>query len=172
MPQQTATPASTATFTTSLPPSNGINEAGRQSVGSWNSNPAAGLNGAAPLELLPAPVNVQLGGTPGAVQQGSPQQWTVIMSLSDSPTLQIVANMANSQNEPVTAVAPQVFSYTYVSRQSSVCTVNADGLVTATGRGQTEIEVWSTRSCNASFVGATPSGTEGVRASLIVTVVA
>jgi hypothetical protein len=177
----TASPASTSTLTSPVGPDGGVNEAGITSIGSWNSgNIPSGsgspgnippLNAVAELENIPAPVNVQLGGTAGTEQVGSPQQWAVTISLSGSP-LQIVPNMANSQNVAVSAVAPNVFTYTYLSRQEFVCTVSSSGLITATGRGQCEVEVWATRSCNLPFVNATPSGVEGVRASLLVTVVA
>jgi len=142
---------------------------GQTSTGGWTTT--AGLYTFEILDGTPAPLNVQLGGTAGITQVGTKQQWAVSMSLSGSP-VQIVANMADAQNHAITAFAPNVFAYTYISRQRFVATVSASGLITATGRGQCEIEVISSRQCMASFPNATPSGTEGVRASLLVTVVA
>jgi hypothetical protein len=173
MSQPTPTPASTANFTSPIADGEGTTDAGIQSCGGWANNLTSPPWWNTPnqvLEQIPAPVNVQLGGTAGVRQVGSPQQWAVTIHLGD--TLQIVPTMANAQNVAVAAVAPNVFTYQYASRQSKVCTVDANGLITATGRGEAEVEVISPRACNLPFPGAAPSGTEGVRASLLVTVVA
>ena len=78
--------------------------------------------------------------------------------------------MANALNEIVAATAPNVFTYTYRSRNINVATVSPTGLVRAVSNGQCEILVINTRAANLPFVNATPSGTEGVQASLQVTV--
>jgi hypothetical protein len=118
---------------------------------------------------VPAPVAVQLSGS-GIKQIGSPQQFGVTLSLSGTDTVQIVPAMANALNEVVTATAPNVFTYTYRSRNINVATVNSSGLVTAVGRGQCEVLVINTRAANLPFVNTMPSGTEGVQASLQVTI--
>lgn len=120
-------------------------------------------------QAVPAPVAVQLSGS-GIKQIGSPQQYGVTLSLSNTDTVQIVPAMANALNEIVAATAPNVFTYTYRSRNINVATVNSSGLVTAVGRGQCEVLVINTRAANLPFANATPSGTEGVQASLQVTV--
>jgi hypothetical protein len=118
---------------------------------------------------VPAPVAVQLSGS-GIKQIGSPQQFGVTLSLSNTATVQIVPAMANALNDVVPAVAPNVFTYTYRSRNINVATVNSSGLVPAVGRGQCEVLVINTRAANLPFVNTMPSGTEGVQASLQVTV--
>jgi hypothetical protein len=118
---------------------------------------------------VPAPVAVQLSGS-GIKQIGSPQQYGVSLSLSNTDTVQIVPVMANALNEIVAATAPNVFTYTYRSRNINVATVSPTGLVRAVSNGQCEILVINTRAANLPFVNATPSGTEGVQASLQVTV--
>ena len=118
---------------------------------------------------VPAPVAVQLSGS-GIKQIGSPQQYGVTLSLSNTDTVQIVPAMANALNEIVAATAPNVFTYTYRSRNINVATVSSTGLVTAVSSGQCEILVINTRAANLPFVNTMPSGTEGVQASLQVTV--
>lgn len=118
---------------------------------------------------VPAPVAVQLSGS-GIKQIGSPQQFGATLSLSGTDTVQITPAMANALNEIVAATAPNVFTYTYRSRNINVATVNSSGLVTAVGRGQCEVLVINTRAANLPFVNTMPSGTEGVQASLQVTV--
>jgi hypothetical protein len=118
---------------------------------------------------VPAPVAVQLSGS-GIKQIGSPQQYAVSLSLSGTGTVQLVPAMANALNEVVSPVAPNVFTYTYRSRNINVATVSPTGLVRAVSNGQCEILVINTRAANLPFVNATPSGTEGVQASLQVTV--
>jgi hypothetical protein len=117
---------------------------------------------------VPAPVAVQLSGS-GIKQIGSPQQYAVSLSLGGD-TVQIVPAMANALNEIVAATAPNVFTYTYRSRNINVATVSSTGLVTAVSGGQCEILVINTRAANLPFVNTMPSGTEGVQASLQVTV--
>ncbi|MGC2102054.1 MAG: Ig-like domain-containing protein [Candidatus Sulfotelmatobacter sp.] len=120
---------------------------------------------------VPAPVAVQLSTLGSGIKQiGSPQQYAVSLSLSNTQTVQIVPVMANALNEVVSAVAPNVFTYTYRSRNINVATVSPTGLVRAVSNGQCEILVMNTRAANLPFVNATPSGTEGVQASLQVTV--
>jgi hypothetical protein len=117
---------------------------------------------------VPAPVAVQLSGS-GIKQIGSPQQYAVSLSLGGD-TVQIVPAMANALNEIVAATAPNVFTYTYRSRNINVATVSSTGLATAVSSGQCEILVINTRAANLPFVNTMPSGTEGVQASLQVTV--
>jgi hypothetical protein len=118
---------------------------------------------------VPAPVAVRLSGS-GIKQIGSPQQYAVSLSLGGTDTVQIVPAMANALNEIVAATAPNVFTYTYRSRNINVATVSSTGLVTAVSSGQCEILVINTRAANLPFVNTMPSGTEGVQASLQVTV--
>jgi len=118
------------------------------------------------LQGLPANVRVQLSG----VTQIGPNQYTVSVRLGE--TLALTPNGADAHQNPTSPVAPNVFAWTFTSRNSHVCTVSPDGLVTAVGRGQCEIVVTSPRNVNEPFANATPSGTEGVTASLLVTVVA
>jgi hypothetical protein len=122
------------------------------------------------LEALPACVRVQLSGD--GIQETGPNQYQTTLSLSGSNTIQLTPNGADAQQNPTSPVAPNAFMFTYKSRNINVATVDSSGLVTAVGRGQCEIIVQSPRAVNASFVGATPSGTEGVQCSLLVTVVA
>lgn len=133
----------------------------------------AGISYGAPfsvetLEAVPANVRVQLSG----VLKTGPSQYAATLSLSGTNTLQLVPNAADAQQNPTSAVAPNVFSWSFSSRNNSICTVNSSGLVTAVGRGECEITVRSFRQVNASFAGGTPSGTEGVDASVNVTVLA
>jgi len=92
--------------------------------------------------------------------------------LSVSGTLQLTPNGADAQQNPTSAVAPNAFTFIYKSRNINIATVTSGGLVTAVGRGQCEIVVSSPRNVNEPFANATPSGTEGVTASLLVTVLA
>jgi hypothetical protein len=119
---------------------------------------------------VPANVRVQLSGA-GIIQIG-PNQYRTTLSLSGTNTITLVPNGADAQNNPTTAVSPNSFSWGFVSRNTHIATVDSSGLVTAVARGECEIVVRSFRQVNASFTGSTPSGTEGVDASLLVTVVA
>ncbi len=119
-------------------------------------------------EALPANVRVQLSG----VTEIGPNQYAATLSLTGTSTLQLVPNAADAQQNSTSAVAPNSFLWSFVSRNINVATVNSSGLVTAVGRGQCEIAVRSFRQVNASFAGATPSGTESVDATIQVTVVA
>jgi hypothetical protein len=64
-----------------------------------------------------------------------------------------------------------VGNFVWMSRNSKVATVSS-GLVTLVGRGEVEIVCQYPRQVNASFLGATPSGTEGVQSTLQLTVLA
>jgi hypothetical protein len=110
------------------------------------------------LEGLPAAVRVQLTTNNGIVQTGSPQQYAVKVALNG--TLQLTPLMANAQNQLVVAAAPNVFNYVFSSRNVKIATVDANGLVTAVGRGECEILIGNTRQVAASFVGATPPAGE------------
>lgn len=123
------------------------------------------------LQGVPCCVRVQLSGS-GIVKMG-PGQYAVNLSLSGPNTLQLTPNGADAlQNETQPTSPLNVFTFWYTTRNANVATVGSDGIVTGVGRGQCEILVTSPRQINASFAGASPSGTEGVQASLLVTVVA
>jgi hypothetical protein len=65
--------------------------------------------------------------------------------------------MADSQQNEVTAVSPNTFSFVYRSRQVNVATVDSNGLVTAVGRGECTILVGSARQANLPFTNASPA---------------
>jgi hypothetical protein len=123
------------------------------------------------LQGVPSNVRVQLTLASGITQLG-PNQYAVSLSLSGTSTVQLTPNAADAQQDETEPVSPNSFTWSFVSRNVNVATVNSSGLVTAVGRGECEILISSTRAVNASFTGATPSGTEGVQASLNVRVVA
>ena len=141
---------------------------GTLACGGWDGGLPAGGNQQEVFQGVPANVRVQLSG----VSKIGPNQYSTTLSLSGTNTLQLVPNGADAQQTPTSAVAPNSFSWTYLSRNINVCRVNSSGRVTAVGRGQCEILVSNPRQVNASFTTATPSGTEGVQASLLVTVLA
>ena len=103
---------------------------------------------------VPAAVRVRLTTNNGVSQSGSPQEYAV--AIANGATLQLTPLMANAQNQLVTATAPNVFTYTYTSRNSKVATVDSNGLVTAVGRGEVEILIGSSRSVNLPFTNAAP----------------
>jgi len=124
-------------------------------------------------EAVPAAVRVQLTQNNGIVQTGSPQQYAVRLALNG--TLQLTPLRANALNQQTNAVLPNIFNFVYTSRNTTVCTVSQNGLVTAVGRGEVEILIGAVRQVNASFVGATPpAGQTGCEeyAFLNVTVIA
>ena len=126
-------------------------------------------------EMLPAAVRVQLQTGSSVKQTGTAQQYSAILSLSGSnglpASLQLVPGMANAQNVATLAVAPNVFAYTFQSRNVLVASVSASGLITPVSKGGVCIMVGSSRAVNASFAGATPSGTEASYAEIQITVV-
>jgi hypothetical protein len=123
------------------------------------------------FEAIPANVRVQLALASGITRLG-PSQYAVSLSLSGTDTVQLTPNAADAQQDETSAVSPNSFTWSFVSRNVNVATVNSSGLITAVGRGQCEVRVISSRAVNASFVGATPSGTEGTDATIQVTVLA
>lgn len=144
---------------------------GTQQTGGWIST------GNSVLEAVPAAVRVQLQTGGVVIQTGSAQQYAATLSLSQgqtppvAQTLQLVPNMANSLNQAVSAVAPNVFSYTYTGRNNLVASVSSTGLVTPLERGGVCIMIGSPRAVNESFAGATPSGTEATYAEIQIMVV-
>jgi hypothetical protein len=121
------------------------------------------------LESVPASVRVQLA-LSGITKLG-PNQYAATLSLSGDNTLQLTPNSADAQQNPTTAVSPNVFSWTFYSRNIHIATVDSSGLVTAVGRGECEILIQSPRAVNAAYAGVgTPA--DGVQASLQVTVLA
>lgn len=144
-------------------------DGGTLQTGGWANNLTSPPWWNTPNEVyegLPANVRVQLSG----VTRVGPNQYTASLSLSGTNTLQLIPNAADAFQNPTEAVAPNVFTWKFSSRNSAVATVNSSGLVTAIGRGECEIVVRSFRQVNASFVGGTPSGTEGVDATIQVRV--
>jgi hypothetical protein len=113
-------------------------------------------------EMLPSAVRVQL--QTGAVvkQTGTAQQYAALLSLSGAnglpSSLQLVPSMANAHNQATQAVAPNVFQYTYRSRNVLVAIVSASGLITPVSKGGVCVMIGSTTQVNASFGGATPTG--------------
>jgi hypothetical protein len=175
MGSYTATPASTATLTTVIGPDGGVNEAGIESVGSWNSN-SPSVNAVAELENIPAPIIPSLpSGSNPEVIQVSPNSYKAILSLSEVQTLQLTPSFNNAQSAPVVAVSPNVFEFVYTSRNVKVATISSTGLITPVGRGEVEILIGSARAANLPFAGAAaPAGQTGceVYSSINVTVVA
>jgi hypothetical protein len=112
-------------------------------------------------------------------------QYQVTLSLSganDFPT-SITLNPvpANCQNQETAFVSPATSAtFLFSSRQSFVCTLStaplefaASSVLTAQGRGETEVVIVSGRAVNAVFPSATPSPTAGgSRATLRVIVLA
>ena len=145
-------------------------DAGTLQTGAWDGGEPAGGNQQEVREGLPANVRTQLSGA--GVSLIGPNQYSVTLSLSGADTVQLTPNGADARQNPTSAVSPNVLTWGYVSRNVKVATVTSNGLVTAVGRGECEIVIRSFRQVNASFVGATPSGTESVDASLLVTVLA
>ena len=142
-------------------------DAGNLSTGSFDAT-----DGSFPVRVLqgvPANIRVQLSGA--GITQIGPNQYRTMLSLSGTNTISITPNAADAQNNPTTAVLPNSFSWGFVSRNTHIATVDSSGLVTAVARGECEIQIRSFRQVNASFTGSTPSGTEGVDASLNVIVV-
>jgi hypothetical protein len=143
-------------------------DAGNLSTGSFDAT-----DGSFPVKVLqgvPANVRVQLSGA-GIIQIG-PNQYRTTLSLSGTNTITLSPNAADAHQNPTTAVAPNSFAWGFVSRNTHIATVDSNGTISAVARGECEIVVRSFRQVNASFTGATPSGTESVDASLLVTVVA
>ena len=159
-------PSNTSTFTSPAP---SPADAGTLQTGGWANNltsPPWWNVANEVLEALPANVRVQLSG----ITKIGPNQYSTTLSLSGTNTLQLVPNAADAKQNSTTAVTPNSFTWAYTSRNIHVATVNSSGLVTAVGRGECEISVRSFRQVNASFTNATPSGTEGVDATIQVTV--
>jgi hypothetical protein len=157
-------PNATENYSGVLPPD--PSDAGITQTGSWANNPVSPFRNEI-LEALPACVRVQLTGS-GVTALG-PNQYATTLSLGE--TLQLTPTGADAQQNPTGAISPNVFAWTYISRNINVATVSSTGVVTAVGRGECEILVISPRQVNSSFPGAMPSGTEGVQAEIQVKVV-
>lgn len=149
-------------------------QAGTLAVGGWNGGQPSGGNQPEVFQGLPAPVRPSLpSGTNPSVAQVSPNSYSVTLHAGD--TLQLAPSFVNAKSQPVVAVSPNVFNFVYQTRQRLVATCDANGLVTATGRGQCTILVGSARTANLPFLNsAPPSGLVGCEAycELIVTVTA
>lgn len=171
----TGKPSDTPTFTGAPPSLQATN--GTQQTGGWtdpNSTSYGVPIAMESLEALPANVRVQLSGS-GISKCANSQtnQYVTFLSLSGNgypKTLQLIPNGADCNNNPTSAVSPNVFAWSFTSRNVAVAVVSPTGLVTAEGRGECEISVTSSRAVNASFAGSAPSGTAGVSASLRVIV--
>jgi hypothetical protein len=119
-----------------------------------------------------APVRVILpaGSNPSLIKQG-PQAYSVTLSLSGTNTIQLTPGMADSLQNPVSPVSPNVFSFVYRSRQIKVATVSDSGLITAQTRGECTVLVGAARSANLPFTNASPaSGLTGCEVFAEVTV--
>lgn len=160
----TSKPNDTTTYTGVVNPD--PTQVGSRACGGWDGGQASGGNQQEVFQGVPANVRVQLSG----VTKIGPNQYSTTLSLSGANTLQLVPNAADAQQNPTSAVAPNSFTWKFSSRNVNVAKVNSSGLVTAVGRGQSEIVVRSFRQVNASLSGATPSGTEGVDATIQITV--
>jgi hypothetical protein len=137
-------------------PSPAPTDAGVLSCGSFDAQD--GVFPTQVLQAVRAPVRVILpaASNPILIKQG-PQEYFATLSLSGTSTLQLTPGMADSQNNPVTAVAPNVFnSFVYRSRNNHVCTVNSNGLVTGVSRGEAVVLIGSSRNANLPFTNAAP----------------
>jgi len=143
-------------------------ETGILACGGWDGGEPAGGNQQEVFQGIPANVRVQLSG----LTKVGPNQYAATLSLSGTNTLQLVPNAADAHQNPTLAVFPNSFTWAYTSRNVNVATVDSTGLVTAVAQGECEIGVRSYRQVNASYSGATPSGTEGIDATIQVRVVA
>lgn len=144
-------------------------EAGLLQTGGWADDLTSPPWWNRPTEVyegLPACVRVTLSG----VTQIGPNQYRTTLRLGE--TLQLTPDGADAHQNRTVAVAPNTFTFSYRSRNSHVATVDAGGVVTAVNRGECEIIVQSPRAVNANLATASPSGTDGVQASLLVTVTA
>lgn len=142
-------------------------QAGTLQTGAWA---VGGVQTGEILEALPANCRVQLSGSGVTNAAGSQtNQYKVILALGE--TLQLTASGADATNTRTSAVSPNSFVFWYRSRNVNVATVSSSGLVTAVGHGETEIIVTTPRNVNNPWGGASPSGTEGTTASLIVRVI-
>lgn len=172
-PIGSATPASSSVFDGTRAPE--PTEAGTLSCGSFSAQSFS--SSSLLIEVLqgvPAPVRVILpAGSNPTVTKVGPQEYSVTLSLSGVNTVQLAPAMADAHQNQVAAVAPNVFAFTYQTRQRLVATVSPSGLVTAVARGSCIILIGSARQANLPFTNAAPpSGEVGceVYAELQVTV--
>ena len=136
---------------------------------------APNLNGAR-VQQLPNVSRVLLPLTNGITQcdpNNVTNQYQVTLSLSGAHGLPTSITLspvpANCQNEETAFVAPATSAtFLFSSRQSFVCTLStapdtfaASSVLTARGRGETEVVIVSGRAVNAVFPSATPSPTAG-----------
>lgn len=126
------------------------------------------------VRQLPNVSRVQLPLTNGVTQCGNNQtnQYQVTLSLSGANGLTSITLSpvpANCQNEETAFVAPATSAtFLFSSRQSFVCTLStaplefaASSVLTAQGRGETEVVIVSGRAVNSVFPSASPSPTAG-----------
>ena len=135
---------------------------------SWEDTNVAPITGEIQvLDSVPAQVKVSVTGS-GVTQDpnAAPNQFRLTVSLA-AETVQLTGHVNTAVN---VNSDPSADSFTWVSRQSSVATVNSSGLVTLIGRGSTTLECRYNRAVNASFTNATPSGTEYAYATIDLTV--
>jgi hypothetical protein len=137
-------------------PSPAPTDAGILSCGSFDAQ-----DGRFPTQVyqaVPAPVRIILpaGSNPTLIKLG-PQEYFVTLSLSGTNTVQLTPGMADAQQTPVTATSPNAFAFVYRSLQVSVATVDANGLVTAVGRGECTILIGSARQANLPYTNASPA---------------
>jgi hypothetical protein len=153
-------------------PSPAPTDAGILSCGSFDAQD--GVFPTQVLQAVRAPVRVTLpvGSNPTIIRIG-PQEFSVRLSLSGTNTVTLVPGMADSLQDPVSPTAPNTFSFVYRSRNTHVCTVDSNGLVTAVGRGEAVVLIGSVRNANLPFVNAAmPAGSSEIYAELTVQVVA
>lgn len=145
----------------------------------------AGLN-LARVQQLPSVARVGLPLTNGVTKCGNTQtnQFQVVLSLTGNNYPQSIVLSpvpANAQNQETAFVSPATSAtFLFSSRQSFVCTLStaplefaSSSVLTAQGRGETEVVIVSGRAVNAVFPSATPSPTAGgSRATLRVIVLA
>jgi hypothetical protein len=147
--------------------------------------PETAIAGNGIVRLFPGAQRVQLIGS--GISQCDPEnitnQYQVTLSLSENGHPQSIVLSpvpANCQNEETEFIAPATAQYLFSSRQRFVCscsvapdTFSPSCIITATGRGESEVVIVNPRAVNSMFTGATASPTAGgSRATLRVIVLA
>jgi hypothetical protein len=157
-------PSNTSAFSGFFRGGQPVTAAGAQQAGGWNSV-GGQLASVTVLQALPSAGRIRISG-PGVSTLVDGVQYKGSASLA-SRTLQLTAATLDSQNGQ--ANASPVGNFVWVSRNANVATVNSDGLVSMTGRGEVEISCRYPRQVNSAFDGA-PSAAEFVEATLQLTV--
>jgi hypothetical protein len=137
------------------------------SFGQTNANDAR-------VQQLPNVSRVQIPLTNGVTKCGNTQtnQFQVVLSLSGANGLPTEITLspvpADNLNSETSFVAPATSNFLFSSRQSFVCTLStapdefaASSVLTAQGRGETEVVIVSGRAVNSVFPSASPSPTAG-----------